>query len=202
MPIIPSEYGRLGPQGESVADTICVIGDKGGMGKTTLAHLLSHGFELLGQRSICVVNNANRESRSHQEVHHRCVGAQNQDQLTALAEDIRNNPLELGVISSDSDNPMLDQKLYGLADLVLPPFRDSHEGLRMVLRDLEKFSRPYAVPSQWPTSQRQQRATGRHLQELLGQHQSRILGPVYALSPIKLLLQSRIQENLPSSNNR
>ena len=201
MSIIPSEYGRLGPQGESVADTICVIGDKGGMEKTTLAHMLSHGFGLLGQRSICVVNKANRESRSHQEVHHRCVGAQNQDQLTALAEDIRNNPLELGVIDCESNNPMLDQKLYGLLDHVLLPFRDSHEDLRMVLRDLEKFSRAYAVPSQRHTSQRQQRAAGRHLQKLPGQHQSRILRPVYALSPTKLLLQSRIQESTPNSVN-
>jgi chromosome partitioning protein len=190
-----------GSQGESVADTICVIGSKGGTGKTTLARMLSHGLGLLGQRSICVANNAGREFWNRQGLHYRSVGNLNQDALAALAEEIRNNPCELGVFDGESNNPILDQKLYELADLVLLPFRDSHEDLRLVLRDLEKFPRAYAVPCQWPTNQWQQRAAGRQLQELLGQYQGRILDPVYALSPTKLLLQSHVPESLPNSVN-
>ncbi len=35
---------------------------------------------------------------------------------------------------------------------MLLPFRDSHEDLRTVLRDLEAFPNAYALPSQWPTN--------------------------------------------------
>jgi len=184
-----------------VADTICVSGSKGGTGKTTLVHMLSRGFELLGQRSVCIVSNADRDSWNRKGLRYRSVETRNQNELAVLVDEIRSTPHELGVFDGESNTPMLDQELYGLADLVLLPFRDSHEDLRIVLRDLEKFPRAYAVPSQWPTNQWQQRVAGRQLQEILGQHQSRILDPVYALSPTKLLLQNRVPENLPSSVN-
>ena len=44
-----------------MADIICVIGDKGGTGKTTLSHMLCQGLGLLGQRSVCVLTDTSRE---------------------------------------------------------------------------------------------------------------------------------------------
>ena len=35
-----------------MADIICVIGNKGGTGKTTFSHMLSQGMGLVGQRSV------------------------------------------------------------------------------------------------------------------------------------------------------
>ena len=37
---------------------ICIIGNKGGTGKTTLSHMLCQGFGLLGQRSACVLTDS------------------------------------------------------------------------------------------------------------------------------------------------
>lgn len=34
---------------------ICVIGNKGGTGKTSITHMLCHGLGLLGKRSIAVL---------------------------------------------------------------------------------------------------------------------------------------------------
>ena len=44
-----------------MADIICVIGNKGGTGKTTLSHMLCQGLGLLGQRAACVLTDTSRE---------------------------------------------------------------------------------------------------------------------------------------------
>lgn len=38
-----------------MAQIICVIGNKGGTGKTTLSHMLGHGLGLLDRRSVVVL---------------------------------------------------------------------------------------------------------------------------------------------------
>ena len=43
---------------------ICVIGNKGGTGKTSITHMLCHGLGLLGKRSIAVLTDAEREPLS------------------------------------------------------------------------------------------------------------------------------------------
>ena len=81
---------------------------------------------------------------------------------------------------------------------MLLPFRESHEDIRTVLRDLEMFPRAYAIPSQWPTNAWQRDAADRTVARLLGGHRHRILRPVNALSSTKLLLQKQIPEQLPT----
>ena len=44
-----------------MAEIICVIGNKGGTGKTTLSHMLCQGLGLLGQRAACVLTDTSRE---------------------------------------------------------------------------------------------------------------------------------------------
>ena len=92
----------------------------------------------------------------------------------------------------------MDRKLYALSDLVLLPFRESHEDIRTVLRDLEMFPRAYAIPTQWPTNPWQRDAADRSVARLLGAHRHRILRPVNALSSTKLLLQKQLPEQLPT----
>ena len=43
---------------------ICIIGNKGGTGKTTLSHMLCQGLGLLGQRSACILTDTSREPLS------------------------------------------------------------------------------------------------------------------------------------------
>ena len=58
----------------------------------------------------------------------------------------------MGVIDGGADRGDMDRKLYGIADIVLLPFRASHEDIRSVRRDLDAFPRAYALPAQWPTN--------------------------------------------------
>ena len=92
----------------------------------------------------------------------------------------------------------MDHKLYGLADIVLLPFRDSHEDIRAVIRDLDLFPRAYGVPAQWPSNLWQREAADRNVLQLMGTFRDRLLKPVGALSASKLLLQKQMPENLPS----
>ncbi|MCX8018471.1 MAG: hypothetical protein N2690_11315, partial [Rhodocyclaceae bacterium] len=92
----------------------------------------------------------------------------------------------------------MDRRLYSLADLVLLPFRDSHEDIRTVIRDLEMFPRAYAIPTQWPTNAWQREAAERTVAELLAPYRDRILDPVFSLSASKLLLQKKIEAPLPT----
>ena len=44
-----------------MAQIVCVIGNKGGTGKTTLSHMLCQGLGLLGQRAACVLTDVCRQ---------------------------------------------------------------------------------------------------------------------------------------------
>jgi hypothetical protein len=92
----------------------------------------------------------------------------------------------------------MDRNLYGVADLVLLPFRESHEDIRTVIRDLEMFPRAYAVPSQWPTNAWQREAAEKAVKEFLAHFGDRILAPVASISASKQLLEKTIPPNLPS----
>jgi hypothetical protein len=92
----------------------------------------------------------------------------------------------------------MDRKLSALSDIVLLPFRESHEDLRTVTRDLEMFPRAYAVPTQWPTNAWQREAADRGVAQMMAAHRDRLLHPVATLSASKLLLQKTLPETLPT----
>lgn len=181
-----------------MADIICVIGNKGGTGKTTLSHMLCQGMGLLGQRSVCVLTDTHREPLDPQGRRYLVADARTREALAKVTEKIRGLNAWMGVIDGGGNRTELDHKLYGLADLVLLPFRDSHEDLRTVTRDLEMFPRAYAIPTQWPTNAWQREAAEKSVEEFLASYRDRILDPVFALSPTKLLLQRQLPHILPT----
>ena len=91
--------------------------------------------------------------------------------------------------------------LYELADLVLLPFRDSSEDLRVVVRDMERFPNAYALPSQWPTNRWQQEAAARLISSMPNDFLPRVLTPTFAVSASKLLLQAVPPESMPIQLN-
>ena len=105
----------------------------------------------------------------------------------------------IGVIDGGGNRAEVDRTLNGLADIVLLPFRDSHEDLRTVLHDLDAFPHAYALPSQWPTNAWARDAADRSVAQMLGAHRDRLLHPVASLSASKLLLQKTIPDGLPSN---
>ncbi|ACR01949.1 P-loop NTPase family protein [Thauera aminoaromatica] len=181
-----------------MAEIICVIGNKGGTGKTTLSHMLCQGLGLLGQRAACVLTDTSREPLVPAGRRYVLADARTRDSLTKVVDKLRTLENWIGVIDGGGNRTEMDRKLYALSDLVLLPFRESHEDIRTVLRDLEMFPRAYAIPTQWPTNPWQREAADRSVARLLGAHRDRILRPVNALSSTKLLLQKQLPEQLPT----
>lgn len=175
-----------------MADIVCIIGNKGGTGKTTLSHMLCQGLGLLGQRSVCVLTDTLRDPLDPADRRYLIADARSREALAKVADKIRSLNAWMGVIDGGGNRTEMDQRLYSLADLVLLPFRDSHEDMRTVVRDLETFPRAYAIPTQWPTNPWQRETADRTVREFLTPFQDRILNPVVALSATKLLLQSRL----------
>lgn len=181
-----------------MADIICVIGNKGGTGKTTLSHMLCQGMGLLGQRSVCVLTDTHREPLDPADRRYLIADARSREALGKVTDKIRSLKAWLGVIDGGGNRTEMDRRLYGVADLVLLPFRDSHEDIRTVIRDLEMFPRAYAIPMQWPTNAWQREAAEKAVQELLTPYRDRILDPVFSLSASKQLLQKQMPGSLPT----
>jgi chromosome partitioning protein len=181
-----------------MAEIICVIGNKGGTGKTTLSHMLCQGLGLLNQRSVCVLTDIGREPLDPEGRRYLTADARSRDALAKVVEKIRGLNKWIGVIDGGANRSDMDRHLYSLAHLVLLPFRDSHEDMRTVQQDLEAFPRALALPMQWPTNSWAREAADRTVEAQLGAYRNRILEPVFAISSSKQLLQKRIPDTLPS----
>lgn len=181
-----------------MAEIICVIGNKGGTGKTTLSHMLCQGLGLLGQRAACVLTDTCREPLLPSNRRYVTADARTRDALSKVVDKLRTLDDWIGVIDGGGNRTEMDRKLYALSDIVLLPFRESHEDIRTVVRDLEMFPRAYAVPTQWPTNAWQRDAADRNVAQLMGAYRHRILRPVNALSSSKLLLHKHAPEQFPT----
>lgn len=181
-----------------MAEIICIIGNKGGTGKTTLSHMLAQGLGLLGRKSACVLTDTAREPLSPEGRRYITADARTRDALVKVVDKLRTLDGWLGVIDGGGNRTEVDKRLYALANIVILPFRESHEDIRTVVRDLEMFPRAYALPSQWPSNAWQRTAADRQVAQLMGAYRHRILRPVGALSATKLLLQKQIPEQLPT----
>ncbi len=181
-----------------MAEIICIIGNKGGTGKTTLSHMLCQGLGLLNHRAACVLTDISREPLAPEGRRYVTADARTRDALAKVVDKLRTLPNWIGVIDGSGNHTEMDRKLYTLSDIVLLPFRESHEDIRTVVRDLEMFPRAYAVPMQWPSNAWQRDAADRSVAAMMGTYRHRILKPVVALSATKLLLQKRLPDQPPT----
>lgn len=181
-----------------MAEIICVIGNKGGTGKTTLSHMLCQGLGLLGHRSACILTDVSRHPLQPEGRRYITADARTREALSKVVEKLRTLDNWIGVIDGGGNRTEMDRKLYALSDIVLLPFRESHEDIRTVLQDLELFPRAYAVPTQWPSNAWQREAADRTVAELMLAYRHRILHPVNAVSASKLLLHKIVPDQLPT----
>jgi cellulose biosynthesis protein BcsQ len=180
---------------------ICVIGNKGGTGKTSITHMLCHGFGLLGLHSIAVLTDISRDPLLRSNRGYTPVDGRTPDKLDKVLAKLETMPDWIGVIDGGANRPDIDKHLHEVSKLSLLPFRDSHEDIRTVRHDLEKYPGAYGVPSQWPTNPWQQMAAEHTLDELRQDYRRRLLEPVYTVSSSKLLLISQIPPDLPTVLN-
>lgn len=180
---------------------ICVIGNKGGTGKTSITHMMCHGFGLLGKRSIAVLTDPAREPLIRSNRNYTPIDGRSPDKLEKILQKLESMPDWIGVIDGGANRAEMDEYLYEQASLVLLPFRDSHEDIRTVRRDLDAFPEAYGIPSQWPKNPWQQMAAEHTLDELMQDYRPRLLDPVYTVSSSKLLLETQLPHELPTVLN-
>ena len=120
---------------------ICVIGNKGGTGKTSITHMLCHGFGLLGQRSIAVLTDTSREPLLRGNRGYTPVDGRTPEKLEKIIAKLETMPDWIAVIDGGANRPEIDTQLYETSKVTLLPFRDSHEDIRTVRHDLENFPR-------------------------------------------------------------
>jgi len=184
-----------------MAEIICIIGTKGGTGKTSLSHMLCHGLTLVGRRAACIMTDEYREPLRPEGRRYVMADARSPEAREKVVDKLRELPGWVGVLDGGANRTSTDIALYDMSDIVLLPFRDSPEDLRTIMHDLELFPRAFAIPSQWPRNKWQHEAADKMLASLPAEHQERILPPVFALSASKLLLQTRPPEALPAALN-
>jgi hypothetical protein len=184
-----------------MAQIVCVLGNKGGTGKTTLSHMIAHGMGLLGKRVVCVLTDLERERLSKEGRKYLPFDAREADALGQVITTLNHVDEWFGVIDGGGNRSDMDSHLASLADLVILPFRDSHEDIRTVLRDLEWLPRAWALPFQWPTNAWSRDAANKSVEMFMGPYQDRILDPIPALSSTKLLLQDNVPVRLPAALN-
>jgi hypothetical protein len=181
-----------------MGQVISIIGNKGGTGKTTLSHMLGHGFGLFNRRAVAILTDTYRTKLSKFNRTYLPYDAREAADLERCSAKLASAPDWVGIIDGGGNRPEMDEQLAGMADLVLLPFRESHEDIRTLLRDLERFPNAYALPSQWPTNRWSEAAAQRTTNTMLAGYQHRILAPVYALSCSKILLQDELPGVLPT----
>lgn len=180
---------------------VAIIGNKGGTGKTTLSHLVSHGLGLFGRRAVAVLTDTWRDRLAKTNRNYLPFDAREPEGLARAAANLRGVNEWIGVIDGGGNRPEMDEQLAAMSDLVILPFRDSHEDIRTVMKDLNRFPRAYALPSQWPTNPWAAASARRTVDTLMAIHQDRILAPLNALSATKLLLQHELPASLPRPLN-
>lgn len=180
---------------------ISVIGNKGGTGKTTITQMLCHGLGLLGHRAMAVLTDDARDPLSAEARRYTPYDGRSPERLRKAVALFRTMHKVIGVIDGGGNRPQLDREFYEMSDLILLPFRDSHEDLRTVRKDLDAFPRALGVPSQWPGNPWAQVAAERSVDEMLPGYRSRLTDPIYALSASKLLLQDPVPPALPTALN-
>ncbi|VCU72155.1 ATPase MipZ [Pigmentiphaga humi] len=180
-----------------MARIVCVLGNKGGTGKTTLSHMIAHGMALLGKRVVCVLTDLERERLSKAGRLYLPFDAREAANLAKVVATLNEVEDWFGVIDGAGNRPDVDSHLANLADLVLLPFRDSHEDLRTVLRDLEWMPRAWGLPSQWPQHAAGRAAAQASIDRLLPGMRHRLLDPIPEVLSSKLFLQYRIPATLP-----
>lgn len=180
---------------------ICVIGNKGGTGKTSITHMMCHGFGLLGLRSIAVLTDPARDPLLRGNRNYTPLDGRSPEQLERILLKFQGMPEWIAVIDGGANRQEMDEYLYERASLVLLPFRDSHEDIRTVRKDLNVFDKAFGIPSQWPKNPWQQMAAEHTLDELMQDYRPRLLEPVYGVSASKLLLETQIPADLPTVLN-
>ena len=93
-----------------MAEIVCIIGNKGGTGKTTLSHMLCQGLGLLGQRSACILTDTAREPLQPAGRRYITADARTPEALRKVVDKLRAMDDWLGVIDGGGNRTEVDRR--------------------------------------------------------------------------------------------
>jgi len=126
-------------------------GSKGGVGKTTNAHLSCLGAILCGQAAAYVLTDPDREMRGKGRPY-EVLDGRAPKQLANILKASRTTSGGWLIIDGGGNRPAFDAAIAEEVDLCIFPFRPSHEDMDTVSKDLDRISNALAWPTAWPTN--------------------------------------------------
>ncbi|MFM2041531.1 MAG: hypothetical protein RLY86_107 [Pseudomonadota bacterium] len=169
-----------------MAKLIAIVGEKGGTGKTTVAHLIGHGAGSLPQRiDAAVITTDPQDDPVGGLRRYLPLDGRNLSDLPALLEHLDQQERLLVVLDGAAARPELDKLVQSFADLVILPFGPSFQDFTRVMKDLSRLPAAYALPNRWPTNPQ----VAARAREWLGQIPAdRCLPPLTSMARVDRLL--------------
>lgn len=175
--------------------SISVLGTKGGVGKTTISHLLAQGLARFGIRTIMMTTDhtAGRKVLSDAKRRYNTFNAQTTLQMQYGFNAFANIEVGSGnavmLIDGGGNRIETDNVIAKYSDIILLPFRDSEEDIRVVTEDMKRLPEAYALPSAWPTNNFASASADKVLLKMEAEFPRRILSPVPVCRATQQLLR-------------
>jgi chromosome partitioning protein len=183
-----------------MAKVIGVVGEKGGGGKSTIAHLLGHGAGSLPQPIDAIV--VTTDPNDAQVGGKRRYLAVDGRSLAALADLLRRADGEerlLVVVDGAASRIEVDEVLSGIADILVVPFGPSPQDTDRALKHLQRMKNAVALPNRWPTHPQAAQAARRWLDRV---PEKRRLTVVPTINKVGGILDAEVYPQIASSVSR
>jgi cellulose biosynthesis protein BcsQ len=170
-----------------MAKIFAFLGEKGGSGKSSLAHFFAHGLGSL-PKSIDAVVVITDPGDDIDQIPRRyyVVDGRDHTQLPVLLKTLDEQSEQLVVVVDGAANRVaVDAAMDKIADLILIPFTSAYQDATRAAKHLGRLPRAVAVPNRWPAHP----SVKKEANELLALlPPDRVMGPVQALGKISDIL--------------
>lgn len=173
---------------------LSVLGMKGGVGKTTTSHLLAHGLSKLGVRTVLITTDsaAVRLSLNDENRAYTTFSAQTEENMVRALKIFQNldatEQPAIMIADGGGNRPAADLSFSKFSDLIILPFRDSPEDVRVVSEDLRRLEDSVGLPSCWPTNYFAQTHASAIMEKMEKEFPGRIMQPFPAMRATQNLL--------------
>ncbi|MDO9714166.1 hypothetical protein [Paracraurococcus lichenis] len=151
-----------------MARVIAVVGNKGGSGKSTAAHLIAHGCgSLARQVPTVVVTTDPAETPRTDRRRYAVMDGRTRDGLLACMRRLLEVEYLLVVLDGAAARPEVDAVVADVADLALLPFKPSAQDAERAVTNLAQLpASAVALPMDWPALPASAKRVKRYLEML------------------------------------
>ncbi len=166
-------------------------GRKGGAGKTTNSHAAANGLAMLGIPAAYVLTD-DRELPSDDSRTYTVIDGRTPDQLEQAIVTAKGHAgAGILVVDGGGNRPAVDDLINSVSDAVFLPFGASDDDVATVAKDMVKFPKAWAWPSNWPANSKAAEIDQGYIDKLAEHFPDRLLKPLLATHSIRdLILQN------------